>query len=592
MINRPSLHSLLNRLWRHISSIRRRQFALVFALTILCSFAEIVSLGAVVPFIGVITQPEIIFDYPFIAPFINFLGIENGSDLVMPLTIAFLIASMLSGGLRILLVWVSINTSNATGADLGLEIFRRTLYQPYHIHVSRSSSEVLSGMTLKIGSATGAVQTIMSIVTSGMLFTAIISTLFVINPIVAAGAIFIFGLAYMLIAFFARYRLSSNSDLIARKEILLVKIIQEGLGGIRDVLLDGTQSVYTEEYRDVVTSVFRSDAENKFLNIAPRFFMETLGIVLVIAIVIVMNYQSGNAVIALPMIAVFALGAQRSLPLMQQLYAGWTSLIGSKASMEDVLDLLDQEIPSYVNLPEPEPLNLNHSICFDNVSFRYSADTPIVLDGITLEVPKGARVGIIGTTGSGKSTALDLLMGMLKPTKGQILIDNQPISPGIQRAWQRTVAHVPQSIFLADKSITENIAFGVSPDKIDFNRVKKVAQQAQISEFIESRPEAYNAIVGEQGVRLSGGQRQRIGIARALYKKASVLIFDEATSALDNETEQLVMQAIEKLNEDITLFIIAHRITTLKNCTHIVELGNGAIKRVVSYQEIMKQVSR
>jgi ATP-binding cassette, subfamily B, bacterial PglK len=590
MISRVSLYSIFNRLWRHISLIRRRQFAFLFVLTIVCSFAEIVSLGAVIPFIGIITQPEVVFQYPFLAYFIELFGIKEAEDLVVPLTIAFLIASVLSAGLRMLLVWVSVYTSRATGADLGVEIFRRTLYQPYHIHISRSSSEVISGMTLKIGSATGAISTIVNIVISGTLFIAIISTIFVISPKVASSAILVFGSAYILIGLYTRYRFISNGEIQARKEIHLVKMVQEGLGGIKDILLDGTQSIYCDEYQHSVNSMTKADTENVFMNQAPRYFMEALGISLVVALVLVINYQTDNALIALPVLGLLALGAQRSLPLMQQFYAGWTSILGSKASIIDVLDLLDQELPSYVSLPEPEPLNLNHSICFDNVSFRYSADTPKVLDGINLEIPKGARVGIIGVTGSGKSTALDLLMGMLKPTKGQILVDDQSINSSIQRSWQRTVAHVPQSIFLADKSIAENIALGVSPDKIDFNRVKIAAQQAQIAEFIESTSGNYNTSVGEGGVRLSGGQRQRIGIARALYKKASVLIFDEATSSLDNETERSVIQGIEGLNEDLTIFIIAHRITTLKNCTHIVELSNGSIKRVASYKEIIKQV--
>jgi len=589
MINRVSLYSISNRLWRHISSIRRRQFLLLFVLTIICSFAEIISLGAVIPFIGIITQPEIVFEYPFIAHFIKLLGIEKAEDLVMPLTVAFLLAAVLSAGLRMLLVWVSIYTSRATGADLGVEIFRRTLYQPYHIHIRRSSSEVLSGMTLKIATATGAISTIVNLITSGTLFIAILSTIFYFNPIVASSALLIFGSAYIFIALFTRYRLLNNGELQARKEVHLIKMVQEGLGGIRDVLLDGTQSVYCEEYRHAVTSMTKADTENVFMNQAPRYFMEALGMILVAVLVLVINYQSDNALIALPILGMLALGAQRSLPLMQQFYGGWSSIVGGKASILNVLDLLDQELPAYVNLPEQEPLNFNHSIYFDNVSFRYSDDTPKVLDGIILEVFKGARVGIIGATGSGKSTTLDLLMGMLEPTKGQILIDDQPINSGIQRAWQRTVAHVPQSIFLADKSIAENIALGVPSDKIDVVRVKKAAQQARISEFIESTPDAYNTSVGERGVRLSGGQRQRIGIARALYKRASVLIFDEATSSLDDETEQSVMQAIEELNEDLTLFIIAHRITTLKNCSYIVELSNGAIKRIVNYEDIIKK---
>jgi ATP-binding cassette subfamily B protein len=214
---------------------------------------------------------------------------------------------------------------------------------------------------------------------------------------------------------------------------------------------------------------------------------------------------------------------------------------------------------------------------------------PYVLKQINLKIAKGSRVGFMGTTGSGKSTLLDIVMGLLQPTDGSLEIDGKTVSLLNHRAWQAHIAHVPQAIFLADSTIEENIAFGVPKDKIDLQRVRQAAQQAQIAESIESWPKQYQTFVGERGIRLSGGQRQRIGIARALYKKADVIIFDEATSALDNETEQAVMQAIEGLSKDLTLLIIAHRLSTLKNCTQIVELGEGSIKRLGTYQEIVTQ---
>jgi ATP-binding cassette, subfamily B, bacterial PglK len=299
------------------------------------------------------------------------------------------------------------------------------------------------------------------------------------------------------------------------------------------------------------------------------------------------NYQSGNVVDVLPILGALALGAQRSLPLMQAIYGGWSSMLGSKAALVDVLELLDQPLQTQANLPEPEPLLLSGNINFKNISFQYGINGPPVLEGFNLTISKGSRLGIIGKTGSGKSTVLDLLMSLLEPTQGQVRVDDLPLNHERKRAWQKALAHVPQSIFLTDSTIAENIAFGIQPDQIDFDRVREVAKQAHISEFIESSPESYGTIVGERGVRLSGGQRQRIGIARALYKQASVLIFDEATSSLDNETEQSVMETIEGLSKDLTLVIIAHRLTTLKNCTQIVELGNGGIMRIGSYQDIV-----
>ena len=272
---------------------------------------------------------------------------------------------------------------------------------------------------------------------------------------------------------------------------------------------------------------------------------------------------------------------------MQQIYGGWTTMLASRASLADVLDLLDQSLNLYTTQPKRKALALNKNIIFDDVCFRYSNKSSWVLQDVNFIIPKGSRVGIVGATGSGKSTLLDLLMGLLDPSQGQILIDDKPLKLGHKVVWQRAIAHVPQSIFLADISIAENIAFGIPFEEIDLNRVRKAAQHAKIDEFIENQPEAYSALIGERGVRLSGGQRQRIGIARALYKKARVLILDEATNALDEKTEKEVMQEIQTSNPNITIFIIAHRLSTLKNCTQILELCEGKIKRIGTYNQIV-----
>ena len=588
----PTQHSyriLIHRLWAHISVRRRWQFLMLLVLTMFSSFAEVVSLSAVLPFIAIITQPDNLFNFPLITDIAHKLGIEKGADLLIPLTIVFVVASVLSGVLRIFLMWVSISLAKFTGADLSLSVFRRTLYQPYSTHVARSSSEIISGMTQKVGVATGVISSVISIITSGILFASIMTTLFIIEPLVTTISVVVFGSAYIFIALLTRYRVEINGQRCAQQQSHLIKIIQEGLGGIRDILIDGTQTVYCDTFHKSNLLLQRADRENTFINGFPRYFMESMGMILIAILVLVTNYRSGNVVDVLPILGAMALGAQRSLPLMQALYGSWSSIIASKAALVDVLELLDQPLQTQANLPEPEPLVLRETISFENVSFHYGSHGPCVLEGFNLKISKGSRVGIIGRTGSGKSTALDLLMCLLEPTRGQILVDGLPVNHDRQRAWQRIVAHVPQSIFLADSTIAENIAFGTPSDKIDLERVRDAAKQARISEFIESSPESYRTIVGERGVRLSGGQRQRIGIARALYKQASVLIFDEATSSLDNETEQSVMEAIEGLSKDLTLVIIAHRLTTLKNCTQIVELGNGVVKSIGSYQDIVNK---
>jgi ATP-binding cassette subfamily B protein len=582
----PSVTALLIQLYRHISGRRRRQFVLMLGLTVVTSFAEVISLGAVLPFIGILTQPDQVFAHPAMAGVVKAMGFTSGAELVLPLTIGFAVAALIAGGLRLLLLWVSIRLGNATGADLSIEVYRRTLYQPYSVHVARSSSEIISGITQKVGTATSVLISGVAVVTSAALFAAILSTLLAIDPMVAIIAAGSFGSAYGAIAWLTRRRLVHNSQCIAKEQTQVVKSLQEGLGAIRDVLLDGTQKVYCDVYRKAILQLQRAGGENTFINQAPRYAMEALGLALIALFVLVLSNRTGGVAAALPILAMLALGAQRLLPLMQQLYGNWSVVMGSRAALADVLALLDQPLPPDASQPEPEPLAFKDSIQIENLCFRYGNEGPWVLDGINLKIPKGARIGFVGSTGSGKSTALDLVMGLLEPTHGKILVDGQPVSREHRRAWQRIVAHVPQSIFLADASVAENIAFGVPPQKIDLERMRRAAEQARIAEFIESSPQGYGAIVGERGVRLSGGQRQRIGIARALYKQASVLVFDEATSALDNATEQSVMDAIEGLSEDLTIFIIAHRITTLSSCNVIIKLDAGKVTEQCSYAQI------
>jgi ATP-binding cassette subfamily B protein len=316
--------------------------------------------------------------------------------------------------------------------------------------------------------------------------------------------------------------------------------------------------------------------------------MEALGMSLIAVLAYSFNGQSGGIASVLPVLGALALGAQRLLPALQTIYSAWTSIAGSHASLDDTIELLEQPVLEKALQPGFVPLLLQRDIRFKDVSFRYADNGPWVLEGIDLAIPKGSRVGFVGNTGGGKSTALDLLMGLLLPTKGALLLDDQHLKGDRLRAWQRSIAHVPQSIYLADASIAENIAFGVAPQDIDLDRVKEAAQQAQIGDFIENCLEGYQATVGEQGIRLSGGQRQRLGIARALYKRASVLVFDEATSALDNATEQSVMEAIKGLSGDLTILLIAHRLSTIKHCDIVVELDQGHIVAQGTYDDLLE----
>jgi len=579
-----SLPQMLGRLFRHITLRRRYQFILLIGLTLVSSLGEIVSIGAVVPFIGILTQPEKVFNHPLMENVVQVLDIASAEGLILPLVVAFALAALIAGGLRLLLLWASIRLANATGAELGIEVYRRTLYQPYHIHVSLSSSHIISGITQKIVSVTQVLISLVLIGASTILFLGILMTLLVIDPMVATVSVVCFGVSYGLIAWKTRFTLEQNSKNIAQEQTRVVKALQEGLGAIRDVILDGSQAVYSDVYRKAVLKLQYAIGGNRFISQSPRYIMEAIGIVVITILAYSLSRRSGGMTAQLPALGALALGAQRVLPLLQALYSNWAEVTGSKVSLYEVLDLLDQPLPSSCQ-PAPPPLEFQTAISFDNVYFRYGNEGPWVLEDINLTIPKGARIGFIGSTGSGKSTALDLLMALLEPSQGRILVDDVSINSKTQQAWQSTIAHVPQNIFLADATIAENIAFGLPPEQINLDRVRQAANLAQISKFIESRPESYGIFVGERGIRLSGGQRQRIGIARALYKQAEVIIFDEATSALDSGTEREVISAIDSLNRNLTILIIAHRITTLQHCDTIVHLEKGKIFAQGSYEQ-------
>ena len=585
------LPNLFVRLWHHLSQRRQRQFMLLMGLMLISAFAEVVSLGAVLPFLGILIAPERVFSHPIIADMAQTWGISSGDKLVLPLTVAFTAAALIAGAIRMLLLWVSTRLAFASGADLSIEVYRRTLYQPYRVHVARNSSEVISGITNKVGGAVNVLYQLLLLISSVVLLGAITLALVVIDPVVASVATIGFGTSYGLITWMFRKQLHRNSQRIAHEQTQVIKALQEGLGGIRDVLLDGMQSVYCDVYRQADRPLRWAQGNNVFISGSPRYVMEAMGMVLITTLAYGLSHQNGGIAIALPVLGALALGAQRLLPALQQSYGAWASIAGSHASLADTIELLDQILPAELQQPTPAPLAFQDAIRFDAVRFRYNSEGPWVLDGFDLTIVKGGRVGFVGTTGSGKSTTLDLLMGLLEPTQGRISVDGHSIDGDCRRAWQQTIAHVPQSIYLADATLAENIAFGVPRDAIDWQRVRRAARQAQIADFIESRPEGYNDLVGERGIRLSGGQRQRIGIARALYKQADVLVFDEATSALDNATEQAVMDSIENLNRDLTILLIAHRLTTIRRCDTIVELRHGRVTAQGTYEQLLEHSS-
>ena len=552
------------------------------------SFAEMLSIGATLPFLGVLTSPERIYNHHLMQPIIDILDLTAPHQLILPLTAAFIIAALISGVIRLALLYVMVRLSFITGADLGINIYRRTLCQEYTVHLKRNSSEVINGIINKTNTVIHSVITpVLNLISSIILLIGVMIALLTIDFITAITAFTSFGVIYWGIIYFTRQHLLDNSQCVADESSKMIKSLQEGLGGIRDVLIDGSQEFYCRVFQNADLPLRRAQGNNRFISSSPRYVLEVLGITLIAILAYTMTQRTDGIATAIPVLGALALGAQRLMPALQLAYGSLSTIKGSKVSLIDVLDLLDQPLPYEASELHVSPVVFKKHINLNNVSFRYAPDAPWVVKDINLNLIKGSCVGFMGVTGSGKSTLIDIIMGLLSPTEGALVIDGQEIKTENRRAWQSHLAHVPQNIYLSDSSIEENIAFGVPKDQINFKRVQQAASQAQIADLIEGWQEKYQTFVGERGIRLSGGQRQRIGIARALYKQADVIIFDEATSALDNETELAVMEAIETLGNDLTILIIAHRLTTLKNCDQIIEIGNNNVLRIGKYDELI-----
>jgi ATP-binding cassette subfamily B protein len=570
-------------IYGHLSPARRRHLLGTIMLMVTGAFAEIATIGAVLPFLVIVTPGAHGGRYAWAVADVARLGAAIGIGTIAVSAALLVLVAIVSVAIRLTLVWVSQNFVFAVAHDLALQIYDRTLHQPYGYHVMRNSSETLSGLE-KVQYVLGNVMLpAMLGSTAAVVAVFILGALIAVDPATSLVACACFVGLYAIVSIATRRRLDSNSGIIAGALKARVQTLQEGLGGIRDILLDRSQPIFVAKFARLDDRFRQAQAANQFIGAAPRYVVEGGGVVLIALLTVYVGGRSGGVVAALPMLGALALGAQRLLPLVQQVYFSASQIYGNRSVLDDVAQLLDLPMPvARSGTPVPD---LAHGVRFERVTFVYPAGDRAALRDVSLTIPKGARIGLVGKSGSGKSTLVDLLIGLLDPTEGAVTIDGRLLDEAAKPSWQAQIAHVPQAIFLADSTIAANIAFG--RDEIDLARVRAAAIEADLDEFIASLPARYDTMVGERGVRLSGGQRQRIGIARALYKRANVLVFDEATSALDDETEASVMAAIAGLPRHLTLISIAHRVSTLKTCDTIVRLREGAIVGVGSYAAII-----
>ncbi len=578
-----SILPLIRNLRKNIRKNRFKKIYLSFLVIFLTGIFESLTLTLVGPFLTSISNPDLLYRNKYIIFLFNNYGFIFNNQIVLLCILLFCMAAFMAAIFRVYSLWLNTKLASTLASDLSCDAYRKTIYQEYLVHISRNSSETITAIATHVSYThtflDSTIQLLSSIVASGF----IILTLLIVNWKIALLLSFICSSLYLIIAFLTKPRLKRNSKLIASKSREQLKALQEGLGGIRDIILGNLQEDYLKKYNSAERPLRRKVANNYFIGGSPKYILESFGIITIglLSLFLIKNVEERSFANIINLLGIFALAGQKLIPTLQQVYVSFSVMRSNSASLRSLLDILDLEIP-YYNFRKKFSNDKEffwNNLSLRDIRFRYPTNSYSTFSELNLEINKGEKLGIVGTTGSGKTTLIDLMMAYLKPTSGNIFLDNIPLHQNNDRSqinnWQNQISYVPQEIYLKDDSIARNIAMLYSDEDINFDLLYEVCKKAQLTQFIESLENKYDTYVGEDGVFLSGGQKQRIGIARALYRQSKVIFLDEATSALDIETESKLIGELSKMTEDLTIIIIAHRLETLKFCSRIINLSGN-----------------
>ena len=567
--------------WGHLNSARKRQVISLLILTFLNSFTELISISILIPYLTAISNPNAIKEQTLIINFLNLFRINNDSDLVLALTIIFAVTVLISAYIRYIYNLNAFKISALIGSDLSINLYKYSLYRPYIYHLEKNSNSIITAISKDINEIIYyVIYPIFNLTSSIIISLSLITALFIMNTSVTLITIILVITLYTIFFKNTSIRIKKISQNNVFNSEILVKIVQETLGSIREIIISNNQRFYIKKYIIEDRELRQDVAFGNFLTLVPKLIIEPLGII-IIGFIGYFFLKTGNSKDVIPFLGTLCFCAIKILPYSQRIYEGITLPRIAKARLSKFLKLLENPPTILDNKSKLKILEFNDKIELKDICFHYSKNSTPVIKNTNLIINRGEKIGIIGKTGSGKSTLFGIIMGILKPTSGNLLFDKKNIFNNrynhFIKSWQNTFTYVPQDIFLLDGSIAENIAFGTDYKDIDFERMDHAVRKAQLIDFIKNSIDGYRTFIGERGIRLSGGQKQRIAIARAFYKDSKIIFLDEATSALDTNTENLIMQEFNNLGSDITLIIIAHRQNTLKDCDTIYEIKSGKL---------------
>jgi len=584
--------TLLRKTLALLSPKEKRRGALVMGMVIIMAMLETAGVASVMPFLGVLGDPGMVETNPLLASIYNHLGFQSVDTFLFALGGAAFGLILFSAFFRILTHYAMNRFIEMRRHSISKRLLETYLRQPYAFFLDRHSGDMSKNILSEVDQL---VQNVfrpgMHMVAHSVVFLAIVFLLLIIDPRIALGVAAVISSSYLAIFLAVRPTLTRIGLERRQANKERFEAAGEALGGIKDIKLLGREHAYLQRFHGPSLRQASNQASNQTISQVPKFLIEAIGFGGIIMLSLLLMATHGGAAggglgQVLPMLGLYAFAGYRMLPAAQHIYAGMSKLRFGSAAVDGAYDDLHQrEQLAEIYRRAPAPMRPQEHIALKHLSYTYPGTEQPALHDINLRIPVGSSLGIIGTSGAGKTTMVDVLLALLRPDSGAITIDDLPVTDANRRSWQQTLGYVPQVIFLMDTSVAENIALGVPPDQIDHEQVERCARMAQVHGFIaDQMPHGYATKVGERGVRLSGGQRQRIGIARALYHDPAVLVFDEATSALDNETEAALMEAVAALSHSKTIIMIAHRLSTVAECDQIVTLSHGRITEVTTRQ--------
>ncbi|OUU44711.1 MAG: ABC transporter ATP-binding protein [Verrucomicrobia bacterium TMED56] len=559
---------------------------------LIMALLDTIGVASILPFIAVLTNPTVIETNILLNNLFHTsisFGLKTKQEFLFFLgcfAFILLIASLI---FKTLTIYIQLRFIRMCEYTIGKRLVEGYLNQPYSWFLSRNSADLGKTILSEVGTVTGnGMYPLMELIAKVILIITIITLLIIVDPILALIVGLSLGFTYLIIFYFVQGFLSRIGEERLKNNQLRFTSVSEAFGAIKEIKVGGLEENYIKSFSKPAKIFAKTYASSQVVAQLPRFILEGISFGGILLIILYVMTKSGNINNSLPIISLYVFAGYRLLPALQQVYASFTQLtfIGpSIIKLHSDLKKLNIDI----NSPVKETLTFNKVIKLNHIYYNYPNTSRVALHDINLTIHAKSTVGLIGPTGCGKTSTVDIILGLLKAQKGSLEVDGKLINDKNLRAWQGLIGYVPQQIYLSDDNIMANIAFGVEPRNIDQNMVEKVSKIANLHKFvINELPEEYQTIIGERGVRLSGGQRQRIGIARALYHNPKILILDEATSSLDIETEKAVMDAIDELKKDITIILIAHRLNTVKNCDIIYKLEKGELVDSGSFDEIIR----